>query len=245
MPNSKDLVIACVFILRIRTDLSSSNILQIYQYSDTRQLIPIAEHAVYGKIIGLAIHRPPFYVGQDHLFILTDNHAAFTCSWDILSRSLRNEKIVEGLYDSSLRPAELGEFIRTDPGNRVIGLSLHQGLLALLLIHQNLPNRRKSTTSSIAEGTILEATSLRMKVLNLVNFEFLRLKSAYPHIVILWKNDELKRFISVWEVDKLYKPSDRDFVDRLWANGQKEILVDQGANLLIPTRDGNLFIGIG
>jgi Mono-functional DNA-alkylating methyl methanesulfonate N-term len=44
--------------------------------------------------------------------------------------------------------------------------------------------------------------------------------------------------VSVWEVTQLYKASDRDFVEKLWANGVNSVLVDQGANLLIPTDNG-------
>jgi hypothetical protein len=125
-----------------------------------------------------------------------------------------------------------------DPGNRAIGLSLYQGLLTFLLIHQNVPTKRKSIPSSTPENTILQPVSLRMKVLNLINFVFLNTDSVYPVVVVLWKDDELRRFISVWEVDKLYKASDRDFVERPWANGENAKLVDQGANLLIPTKNG-------
>lgn len=220
---------------------SRSNILQIYEYDTvTGQCAPIAEHTLHSKIISLAIHKPPHCNGQDHLFILTDNYIAFTCSWDIPTQSLRNEKIIEGLYDSALRPSESGEIIRTDFKNRVIALSLYQGLLTFLLIHQQIPTKRKSSTANttVAEGTILEAVSLRMKVLNLVNFTILRKEGVYPFLVVLYKDDELRRFISVWEVDKLYKASDRDFIERAWANGEKSVNVDQGASLLIPTRNG-------
>jgi len=79
-----------------------------------------------------------------------------------------------------------------------------------------------------------------MKVLNLVNFTFLEMEGVYPFIVVLWKDDELKRFISVWEVDKLYKASDRDFVEKSWANGTNAAQVDQGASLLIPTKNGTV-----
>jgi len=77
-----------------------------------------------------------------------------------------------------------------------------------------------------------------MRVLNLINFVFLDGDGIYPFIVVLWKDDELRRFISVWEVDKLYKAADRDFVERSWANGENEMMVDQGARLLIPTKNG-------
>jgi hypothetical protein len=128
-----------------------------------------------------------------------------------------------------------------DPGNRAIGLSLYQGLLTFLLIHQNVPTKRKSISSTTPENTILQAVSLRMKVLNLINFVFLKGDGVYPVVVVLWKDDELRRYISVWEVDKLYKASDRDFVERPWANGENANLVDQGASLLIPTKNGMRF----
>ena len=115
---------------------------------------------------------------------------------------------------------------------------MYQGLLTFLLIHQQVPSKRKSNNSSEIPGTILEAVSLRMKVLNLINFVFLDGEGIYPFIVVLWKDDELQRFISVWEVDKLYKAADRDFVERSWANGENEMRVDQGARLLIPTKNG-------
>ena len=201
----------------------------------------MAEHTLHAKIISLAIHKPPHYAGQDHLFVLTDNYVAFTCSWDATTQQLRNEKIIDGLYDSSLRPAEAGELVRCDPGNRAIGLSLYQGLLTFLLIHQNEPTKRKSISSTVPEGTILTAVSLRMKVLNLINFVFLRTDNVWPYVVVLWKDDELRRWISVWEVEKLYKASDRDFVEKPWANGENANLVDQGASLLIPTKNGMRF----
>jgi hypothetical protein len=84
----------------------------------------------------------------------------------------------------------------------------------------------------------LEAVSLRMRVLNLINFVFLNGDGTYPFVAVLWKDGELRRFISVWEVDKLYKAADRDFVERPWANGENQIMVDQGARLLIPTKNG-------
>ena len=175
------------------------------------------------------------------MFILTDNYVAFTCSWDIATQQLRNEQIIDDLYDSALRQADAGELVRVDPGNRAIGLSLYQGLLTFLLIHQNVPTKRKSISSTTPENTILQAVSLRMKVLNLINFIFLKGDGVYPVVVVLWKDDELRRYISVWEVDKLYKASDRDFVERPWANGENANLVDQGASLLIPTKNGMRF----
>ena len=63
--------------------------------------------------------------------------------------------------------------------------------------------KRKSILSSVLEGTILEAVSLRMKVLNLIDLVFLRREGVYPFIVVLWEADELKRYISVWEIDEL------------------------------------------
>jgi hypothetical protein len=89
----------------------------------------------------------------------------------------------------------------------------------------------------------LEAVSLRMKVLNLINFTFLYGEGSWPVIVVLWKDDELRRFISVWEVERLYKASDREFVERQWASGETAMQVDQGASLLIPTKNGMGFSG--
>ena len=84
-----------------------------------------------------------------------------------------------------------------------------------------------------------------MKHLNLVNFVFLDGEgfaspgnAGWPVVVVLWKDDELQRFVSVWEVSKLYKASDRDFVERVWANGETAMMVDQGARILIPTNNG-------
>ena len=245
-PTSKNLILAYKFpkLSALSNILHScSNVLQIYEYDVSGQCLPIAEHTLHAKIIALAIHKPPTYTGQDHLFILTDKYIAFTCSWDITTQSLRNEKIMDGLYDTALRPAEAGELVRTDPGNRAIVLSLYQGLLTFLLIHQQVPSKRKLYLSSEIPGTILEAVSLRMRVLNLINFVFLNGDGIYPFIVVLWKDDELRRFISVWEVDKLYKAADRDFVGRSWANGENEMMVDQGARLLIPTKNGIRFNG--
>jgi Mono-functional DNA-alkylating methyl methanesulfonate N-term len=169
--------------------------------------------------------------------VLTDSYVAFTCSWDHETQKLRNERIIDGLYDSALRQAEVGELVRSDPGNRAIGLNLYQGLLTFLLIHQNVQSKRKSI-SPLPEGTILEAVSLRMKVLNLIDFTFLHVEGPWPVIVVLWKDDELRRFISVWEVERLYKASDREFVERQWASGETAMQVDQGASLLIPTKNG-------
>ena len=77
-----------------------------------------------------------------------------------------------------------------------------------------------------------------MKVLNLIDFVFLRNDGSWPLVVVLYKDNELRRRISVWEVEKLYKASDRDFVDRAWADGENSNVVDQGACFLIPTEDG-------
>ena len=79
-----------------------------------------------------------------------------------------------------------------------------------------------------------------MKVLNLVEFTFLKGENAvYPVVAVVWKDDELRRWLSCWEVDKLHRPADRDFVERLWASGEANVPVDQGARLLIPTNNGN------
>ena len=132
--------------------------------------------------------------------------------------------------------------MRCDPGNRAIGLNLYQGLLTFLLIHRSVPSSKRKQSSvgnQIVDGTILEAVSLRMKVLNLVNFCFLEGEGVYPYVVVLWKDEELRRCISVWEVDKFYKAADRDFVEKPWANGENAVMVDNGANLLIPTKNGN------
>jgi len=97
-----------------------------------------------------------------------------------------------------------------------------------------------ATATAAVEGTIGEAVSLRMRVLNLVEFTFLRgERGGYPVLAVVWKDDELTRWLSVWEVDRLHRASDREFVERLWANGQASVPVDQGARLLIPTNNGN------
>jgi hypothetical protein len=221
---------------------SSSNILQIYDYdSSTGQCIPYAEHPLHAKIIALSIHKPPHYAGQDHLFILTDNYIAFTCSWDPQTQSLRNQKIIDGLHDAALRPSDSDDLVRLDPQNRCFALNLYQGLLTFLLIHHHPPpSKHRKVVGTVVEGTLGEAVSLRMKVLNLVVFTFLRVEGGGPFLAVVWKDDELRRWLSLWEVDKLQKASDRDFVERLWANGVASVPVDQGARLLIPTNNGTL-----
>ena len=244
-PNSTTLILASPlppplpFNPTNRSD-RTSNILQIYEYdSSTGQCLPHAQHPLHAKIIALAVHKPPHYTGQDHLLILTDNYAAFTCSWDPQTQSLRNEKCIDGLHDTSLRPAEAGELVRLDPLNRCFALNLYQGLLTFLLIQHTPPSssKRKSFGAGV-EGTIGEAVSLRMRVLNLVEFTFLRADGGYPYLAVVWKDDELTKWLSVWEVDKLHRAADRDFVERLWANGQASVPVDLGARLLIPTNNG-------
>jgi len=93
---------------------------------------------------------------------------------------------------------------------------------------------------AVVEGTLGEAVSLRMKVLNLVEFTFLKEAGGGggPMVAVVWKDEELKRWLSLWEVDKLQRASDRDFVKRLWTNGEVSMRVDQGARLLIPTNNG-------
>lgn len=99
--------------------------------------------------------------------------------------------------------------------------------------------KRKSILSSVLEGTILEAVSSRMKLSNLIELVFLRREGVYPFIVALWEADELKWYISIWEIVKLHKVSDLDFLEGTWSNGEKANLeVDQDANLLIPTKNG-------
>ena len=45
-------------------------------------------------------------------------------------------------------------------------------------------------------------------------------------------------------MDKLHRASDRDFVERLWANGQASVPVDLGARLLIPTNNGTSLLNL-
>ena len=146
---------------------------------------------------------------------------------------------MDELFDSALRVSDIGALVRVDPGQRTIGLSLYQGLLTFLLIHQNLAPKRKQSmsTSTIVPGTILEAVSFRDKVLNLIDFVFLE-EQMCPTIVVLSKDQELQRFISLREIDKMYKPSDRDLLEKKWSDGQLSIMVDRTASLLIPTRNG-------
>jgi Mono-functional DNA-alkylating methyl methanesulfonate N-term len=225
---------------------SCSNILQIYTFdAGTGECVPVAEHSLHGKVLALAVHRPPFYDGRDHLFVLTDNYVAFTCSWDSSTSSLRNEKVVEGLLEPSLRQTDSGALVRIDPGERCVGLYLYQGLITFLLIHRRQGKRKYNVPDAVEPGTILEAVSLRCKVLNLINFVFLRTEGEQPVLAVLWRDQELRKMLSVWEVDKLYKPADRDFVERYWANGQMSVEVDRGANLLIPTKNGTVSRGRG
>ncbi|KAF8248907.1 DNA damage-binding protein 1 [Wilcoxina mikolae CBS 423.85] len=127
---------------------------------------------VYGSINGLLTLRPS-NSSTDHLFITTDHNDYFTVSWDRERDTIRNERTAQDVADRFLRDAPGGPRYIADPGGRMLGIHVYEGLfLAIPFVLAEKKGRRK-TTSKGEIGNLDEHSTIRMKELMIIDIAFL------------------------------------------------------------------------
>jgi DNA damage-binding protein 1 len=125
---------------------------------------------VHGNIASLLTLRPA-HSPTDHLFVITDKHDYFTVSWDPAQNTIRNEVAAQDVADRFLRDALGGPKYLADPGGRMLGINVYEGLfLALPLLQTERKGRKKSAKDL---GPFEEHCPIRMKELKVVDMAFL------------------------------------------------------------------------
>lgn len=161
----------------LTTPPSKANRAEIYNF-DESGLTLCTSFTVYGIITGLLTLRPSDAT-TDHLFITTDHHDYFTVSWDSERDTIRNERVAQDVADKFLRDAVSGPRYLADPGGRMLGLQVYEGLfLAIPLVAPNKKQKMRKAPGARAVGPEVvgnmdEHTPIRMKELNIVDITFL------------------------------------------------------------------------
>jgi DNA damage-binding protein 1 len=151
--------------------LSKANRAEIYTLS-TSGLYLRNSFTVYGSINCLLTLRPS-NSPTDHLFITTDHNDYFTVSWDRERDTIRNERTAQDVADRFLRDAPGGPRYIADPGGRMLGVHVYEGLfLAIPFVLAEKKGRRK-TTSKGEIGNLDEHSAIRMKELMIIDIAFL------------------------------------------------------------------------
>jgi DNA damage-binding protein 1 len=108
-------------------------------------------------------------------------------SWDPERDTIRNEVTAQDVADRFLRDALAGPKYISDPGGRMLGINVYEGLfLAIPLVTAEGKGRRKSTKGSEI-GTLDEHSPIRMKELMVVDMTFLY-GTNVPVLAILHKD---------------------------------------------------------
>jgi DNA damage-binding protein 1 len=118
------------------------------------------------------------------LFISTERYKFCILAYD----SSTGEIITRAngdIMDKTGRPADIGQIGIIDPGCRVIGLHMYDGLFKVIPIDPN--------------GQLKEAFNIRMEELQVLDIQFLH-KTAKPTICLLYQDPKEQRHIKTYEI---------------------------------------------
>ncbi|KAF3312430.1 DNA damage-binding protein 1 [Orbilia oligospora] len=235
--------IKCHFIHADKESLviAKSNRIEVYD------LIPegleqVAHFAVYGRVTGLLSLRPQQST-LDHLFLGTDRYEYFTVSWDSQTGTIRNERKAHDVTDRFQRPAQVGHLYLADPGGRLLGLYLYEGIFTAIPIKRQSKGRGRHAQLPEAEiGNLDDPCPIRMNELKVINMVFLY-GTSVPVIAVLYTDSKKLVHLITYELN-VAKRAVKDPEFAQW--GIKANNLDHGAKLLIPVDNptgGILVIG--
>ncbi|KAA8904984.1 mono-functional DNA-alkylating methyl methanesulfonate N-term-domain-containing protein [Sphaerosporella brunnea] len=162
--------------------VAKSNCAEIFDFSASG-LTSRTSLTVYGTINCLLSFHPS-NSPTEHLFIATEDHDYFTVSWDAERGTIRNEILAQNVADKFLRDAPAGAKYLADPGGRMLGVHVYEGLfLAIPTVQMEKKGRKKSVKASEI-GSLDEHCPIRMKELKVVDLTFLH-GTSVPVLAIL------------------------------------------------------------
>lgn len=172
-------------------------------------LQPLMDVPVYGRIATLELYRSPTE-NKDWLFISTERYKFCVLEYDSEKGEL-NTRSMGDASDRIGRPTDNGQIGIVDPGSRLIGLHLYDGLFKVIPIDN--------------KGALKEAFNIRLEELQVLDIKFLY-GTPRPVIAVLYQDNKEARHVKTYEVNL----KEKDFSPGPWVQSN----LDSGAGLIIP-----------
>ncbi|EIE24281.1 hypothetical protein COCSUDRAFT_28729 [Coccomyxa subellipsoidea C-169] len=181
----------------------------------------VADVAIYGRVATMELFRP---VGEskDLLFLSTERYKFCVLEYDSETGELVTRANGD-IEDQVGRPCDNGQIGIVDPGCRMIGLHLYDGLFKVIPIDD--------------KGQLHEAFNMRIDELNVIDMIFLE-GCAKPTIAVLYQDNKDARHIKTYEVVL----KEKDLTEGPWRQSN----LDAGASRVIAVPEplgGALVVG--
>ena len=187
--------------------LAKGNRIEVHRFtSDGLQLE--LQFPLYGSIATLEFYRP-YGQSLDVLFIVTEKKQLTVLGYDEATKEV-SAKFSGSIKDKIGKDRDSGIKCIVDPGNRMIGMLLCEGMIKIIPIEQS---------------GMKESFNARLDTSRLLDCVFLH-GSAKPCLAVLFEDHRLQRHIKTYNVDT----RDRELVEGPWHQDK----VDNGAKILIP-----------
>ncbi|KAK6335397.1 hypothetical protein TWF696_002176 [Orbilia brochopaga] len=223
--------IRCRFVHGDRDSLviAKSNCIEIYDLVP-EGLEQVTNFNVYGRITALLSLRPE-KSPLDHVFVGTDRNEYFTVSWDPTTGHIRNERKAQDITDRFQRSAHAGTTYCADPGGRLLGLYVYEGIFTAIPIKRQSKGRGKHIKIPEDElGNLDEPCPIRMDELRVVTMKFLY-GTDVPVIAVLFEDSKNVVHLTSYEVC-VSRRAVRDSEFKPWKI--KANSLDGGVRFLIP-----------
>ncbi|KAK5077880.1 hypothetical protein LTS08_003282 [Lithohypha guttulata] len=185
--------------------VAKANRLEIYTFSPESGLILLHSRAVYGYIIMLEAICPK-NSAVDHLFVGTDRHQYFTCSWDAQSNDLKTEQSYVDQADRTASDTRNNDRVHIDPTRRFMTLELLDGIITVIPLVQSTTKklrRDSSATSPDVPGTLGEPIAVRVEEIAIRASTFADTEEDdqdNPSLALLWEDNQNEPQLKVLEL---------------------------------------------
>ena len=142
----------------------------------------------------------------DHLFIGTDRHQYFTCSWDTEAKQLKTEQSYVDQADRTLKDTRENDRVHIDPTRRFMTLELLDGIVTVIpLVQPSVKKIRRSSsaTASDVPGTLGEPVAVRVEEIAVRASAFVHVDqdtTENPLFGLLWDDNQEEPQLKVLEL---------------------------------------------
>ena len=175
----------------------------------------------------------------DHLFVATDRHQYFTCSWDAASDSLRTEQSYVDASDKTLRDTRENDRVHVDPTQRFMTVEMHDGVITVIPITQ--PSQKKIRRDSSAKqdkpGTLQDPINVRVEEIAIRASCFLDAdedSTESARLGLLWEDNQAEPQLKVLELNIMTKENQQIAELETVAELKDADQLDRGVTHLIP-----------
>jgi len=217
-------------------NIRKSNKIEVYDI--VPEGIVLQTHfTIYGRVTGLLSLKPESS-RLEHLFICTDRQGYLTVSWDAEQGTIRNERKATDITDQFQRPASCGHLYLKDPGGRMLGLCLYEGLFTAFPLTtarkgRGAKGKAPMTANELDIGNLDEHAPIRMKELKVQAMTFLY-GTTVPVVAVLHCDSRDVVHLMTYEV-KVPKKGVEEAALNEW--NIKMSNMGLGHKLLIPVPD--------